>query len=178
MEKSFEIVKNKQWELEKIVTYFFIYAFIGWLFEEILFIILYGKLEYRGFLYLPILPIYGFGAVFVSLIYPDKNYNILSVAVVGGLLCSFLEYVTSFVIDKTLHISLWDYSALRYNLNGRVSALSSIFFAICCVLIIKFINPLIDKKIKKYKNTTLIEVILSSLIAITFLDFAFSLFKY
>lgn len=178
MEKSIELVKNRQWQLEKVVTYFFVYSFIGWLFEELLFIVLYNKLEYRGFLYLPILPIYGFGASLISLLYPDKNYEVLSIAVLGGLLCTFIEYVTSFVIDKTLHISLWDYSSLRFNLNGRVSLLSSIFFAIACVLIIKVINPLIDKKIKKYKNSMKIEVILTALIMITFLDFVISLFKY
>ena len=37
MEKSFEIVKNKQWELEKIVTYFFIYSSLTWLSSRIIF---------------------------------------------------------------------------------------------------------------------------------------------
>lgn len=171
-------VQNKQWQLEKIIAYFFIYSFIGWVFEEILFLVLYNEFVYRGFLYLPILPIYGFGAALVSILFPDKDYAILSIAIVGGLLCTFIEYMTSIGLEKIFKLSLWDYSDLKYNLDGRISLISSIGFSLACVLVVKVFNPLIEKKLSVIKNTKLIEGILSFLITIAFIDFAFSLMRF
>ena len=175
MENIYSIDKEKQWQLEKIVSYFFIYAFIGWVIEEVLFLILYKEFVYRGFLYLPILPIYGFGAVFVTILFPDKDYEIISIFVIGGLICTFIEYITSYALDKFLNLSLWDYSSLMYNLNGRVSLFSSILFALGCVFIVKVLNPFFEKKLNKIKNSIILEFSLSFLIVICFFDFALSL---
>ncbi len=172
------MIENKQWQLEKIIAYFFIYSFVGWIFEEVLFLVLYQEFVYRGFLYLPILPIYGFGAAFVSILFPDKDYEILSIAIVGGLLCTFLEYITSIGLEKILNVSLWDYSDLKYNVDGRISLLSSVGFSLACVLVVKVFNPFIDKKLSKIKNTKIIEGILTFLIIICFIDFALSLMKF
>lgn len=178
MENVYSIDKKKQWQLEKMVAYFFTYAFIGWIIEEVLFLVLYKELVYRGFLYLPILPIYGFGAVLVTILFPDKDYEIISIFVIGGLICTFIEYITSYVLEKFLNLSLWDYSSSIYNLNGRVSLLSSIMFALACVLVVKILNPFFEKKLNKIKNSIILEFCLSFLIVICFFDFALSLMKF
>ena len=66
--------------LYKYIFLFFIYAFIGWIIEIILTIVMDHKLINRGFLIGPYLPIYGFGCVFLVLVleekYQKENMNI------------------------------------------------------------------------------------------------------
>lgn len=178
MELNKIAISDNEWNLEKYISYFFIYSFIGWLFEELLFLILYNDLVFRGFLYLPILPIYGFGVVFISIIFSDAKYDAFSIFVISFLFCSLFEYFTAYILEEFLNIKLWNYNELKYNLNGRVSFVSSIFFALCLVIIVKKINPFLEKRIKKYRNNLGLEILLSIMIIVFLFDFCLSLIKY
>ena len=62
---------------EKIIdyiAYFFIYSFLGWIIETIYAFIIHGGFVKRGFLFGPICPIYGFGAV-ILLLATKKMYG-------------------------------------------------------------------------------------------------------
>ena len=170
--------KQKQWLLEKYVSYFFIYSFIGWVLEVIITLFQMKEFENRGFLNLPILPIYGFGAIIISLIYKDDDHHWFAIALVGGTIATLLELSTSFLLEKTMSISLWDYSAMKWNFQGRISLASSIFFMIGAVLIIKILNPVIEKKLRRYKYNIYFEIILSILCLATFFDFVYSSYIY
>ena len=86
---------KQQWLLEKYVSYFFIYSFIGWIFEVIVTLFETKELVNRGYLLLPILPIYGFGALFISFIFKDDDHQWFYVAIVGGLISTVVELLTS-----------------------------------------------------------------------------------
>lgn len=170
--------KTDAFKLEKLVSYFFIYSFFGWVFEELIFILFYNDFVFRGFLYLPILPIYGFGAVIISSIFPDSKFDVVSIFIISFIICSLFEYISSYLLESIFNISLWDYYDLKYNLNGRVSLISSIYFSIACVLIVKVFNPIFERKLKKYRNNLGLEIFLSVLIIVSFIDFCLSCFKY
>ena len=51
----------------KMIAYFIIYSFFGWVMESILKTYLQKKPVNSGFLYGPFCPIYGFGAIFMLL---------------------------------------------------------------------------------------------------------------
>ena len=60
-----EVVKSKD-SKDKVfeyITYFFVYSFLGWLIETIYALFVHGHFVKRGFLFGPLCPIYGFGAV-------------------------------------------------------------------------------------------------------------------
>ena len=64
MEDKVELVEtNNLTKKQNIILYFFIYAFLGWLLETAFCILTTGAFTKRGFLYGPICPIYGFGAI-------------------------------------------------------------------------------------------------------------------
>ena len=164
------INKRKRWLLEKYVSYFFIYSFIGWIIEVTLFLFETKEFVNRGFLNLPILPIYGFGAVLISLVYKDDDHHWFMIALIGGLLASSLELITSYALESVFNTRLWDYSAIKFNFQGRISLLSTILFMFGAVLIVKVINPVIEKKLRRLKYNVRLEVVLIVLSILTLVD--------
>ena len=61
------------------------------------------------------------------------------------IICSALEYFTSFLLEKIFHNMWWDYNNYKYNVNGRICLLNSIMFGFGSLAIIYLIEPLIDK---------------------------------
>ena len=119
--------------VSKYVCLFLVYSFLGWIFESAFCTTKSGKWENRGFLYGPIVPIYGTGAVAISLIVrlPVGRGVVLSpaliyiISVIGS---AILEYATSWILEKLFHALWWDYSKLPLNILGRVSLFTSLGF--------------------------------------------------
>ena len=139
---------------------FFVYCFIGWIYEVIWEFKVGNGFVNRGFLYGPYLPIYGFGILIMLFVLQKplkekiklfKKINItpfivfVSVFVIG----SFVEYITSFVMELLFHKRWWDYSYDLFNINGRVSLRNSLLLAIGGTLLICLVQPILDKTIGK-----------------------------
>lgn len=123
--------------------YFSAYSIVGWLFESTVCSISARKPVNRGFLFGPVCPIYGFGAVAAILfLSPFKNNPIL-LFVLSILVLSFWEYLVSLFLEKVFHKSWWDYSEHPLNLNGRVSLGTSLVWGVLSVLLIYFIHPFV-----------------------------------
>ncbi len=123
--------------------YFIIYSFLGYICEVIYVSISLKKLTNRGYLYGPIVPIYGFGAILILLIlFNLKDYPIL-VILLGFLITSSLEYITSFLMELLFHMRWWDYSNKFLNLNGRICLKNSLMFLALVLIVIYGIHPLI-----------------------------------
>ena len=104
---------------------FFTASFLGWCMEVICKLIQFGRFINRGFLIGPWCPIYGFGTVLITLLLSKFTDDPLAVFALAMLLCGTLEYLTSYIMEKAFHARWWDYSAKKFNLNGRVCALLS-----------------------------------------------------
>lgn len=128
-------------EFIKVVWLFYIYSFIGWLWETVYCSLKAGHFVYRGFLIGPITPIYGFGILGVLYFIEPYQNNLLLLYVLSAILVTVLEYVTSFALEKLFNASLWDYSKVPLNINGRVAIPVSLFWGVGCVLIVKVIHP-------------------------------------
>ncbi len=130
--------------IEIIVNYFLwfiFYSVIGWILETLLFAIRDKKSVKRGFLFGPLCPIYGTGAVVCNLLLGGRISNIFLLFVIGIVLCDSIEYLTSYVMEKAFHAKWWDYSNQKFNLNGRICLASSLFFGIAITALVKFIQP-------------------------------------
>ena len=120
---------------------FFIYSFIGWIIEEIDILIETKELTYRGFLVGPICPIYGFSSLIMILLLSIFKDNIILLFLSSFIICTLVEYLTSYVMEKMFNVRWWDYSRMKFNINGRVALRNSIFFGIMGVLLVYYINP-------------------------------------
>lgn len=130
-------------EFIKLVLLFFIYSFIGWLWETIYCSLKAGKFVYRGFLIGPYCPIYGFGILGVLYFVEPFQNNVVVLYVFATILVTALEYFTSYLLEKLFHASWWDYRNVPFNINGRIALPVSLFWGIACVLIVKVVNPLV-----------------------------------
>jgi len=146
---------------------FFIYSSIGWLLESTYTSIKSKKVINRGFLIGPYCPIYGTGGLCLTLYLTQYKDNILTVFFLSILICSIIEYLTSYLMEKIFNARWWDYSDRKFNLNGRVCGENAIAFGIISVLVIYFINPLIKKII--FKITPNITLIISVILFIIFI---------
>ena len=126
------------------VLYFTIYSFLGWVCESTYCSIGQKKLVNRGFLNGPFCPIYGFGALLViSILSPFVN-NIPVLFIASIIVTSTLEYITSYVLEKIFHMSWWDYSTYKYNINGRVCLQNSLMFGLLSLFVMLVIHPAIN----------------------------------
>lgn len=134
---------------------FFIYSVLGWLMESTFVSITERKFVNRGFLIGPYCPIYGFGSIMIILYLNQYKDNIVTVFILGVVICSLLEYLTSYFMEKIFKARWWDYSNKKFNLNGRICGENAILFGMGGLLIIYIIHPFIDNLLKNINNTIL-----------------------
>lgn len=130
--------------IEQYIFSFFVYGFLGYLCEVAYCSICQKHLVNRGYLYMPICPIYGFGAVLIILAMNpiiDMWYLVL---ILGILLTSSLEYLTSYIMELIFHMRWWDYSQRKFNINGRVCLRNSLMFGALVMLVMYVLNPLVQ----------------------------------
>lgn len=130
------------------ISYFFIYAIIGWILEVAFHVITQAKFINRGFLSGPYCPIYGFGALavigFLNLIGDEnKLFLFLSAMVISTL----LELITGFLLEKIFHKRWWDYSSKKFNVGGYICIEFSLLWGAICFILYEAIHPLIRKAI-------------------------------
>ena len=144
---------NKKISIWRILAYFIIYSFVGYIVETLFALINYNVLESRkSFLYGPFCGIYGLGAVvlILSLKYFKKNNYTLFLG--GFLVGGTLEYVISYIGEVMFDARWWDYSDRFLNINGRICLLYSLFWGILALILMRIINPQVDKFIEYIKK--------------------------
>ena len=134
--------------LHTIEIYFLLfisYAFLGWCMEVTCKFIQYKKFINRGFLIGPYCPIYGWGALAITILLKRYMEEPLVLFVMSTLICSIIEYLTSYFMEKKYHARWWDYSNKKFNINGRICLETLIPFGILGVAIMYGTNPILFK---------------------------------
>ena len=135
---------------EKVILYFLVYSFLGWCLETIYAYMVFGHFVKRGFLYGPICPIYGFGAILLILKLKNiKEDNNIAKFLAAMISFSIFEYLASFILETIFHQRWWDYTGAFLNLQGRICITFSLLWGIIGVLFINYIHPWIKKKMNK-----------------------------
>lgn len=131
--------------LHKWLLLFYLYCFIGWIWESCYVSLKKHKWINRGFLKGPLLPIYGSGAVVVLISTLTVENNLLLVFVIGMISATILEYITGVAMEKLFHVRYWDYSKEPFNINGHICLISSLAWGVFSVLLVRFVNPNIER---------------------------------
>jgi len=135
-----------------LVSYFLIYAFLGWVLEVVFHVVTVGKFINRGFLNGPICPIYGAGMLSVILLLTPFKDKILILFVVGLLFATLVELVGGFVLYKLFQMRWWDYSEEPFNLGGYICPRFSLAWGVCIVFVMKAIQPVMTANVRFMDN--------------------------
>ena len=169
--------KSKFIFLRDLLLFFIFYSIIGWIYEELLFIIEDNVLCNRGVLFGPWLPIYGFGGlVIVGIFYRFKekkvkigkiNIRPILLFIESVVFATLMELFATYIIDFTggNFKNLWDYSDTLLNFQGRIALIPDLKFGIVALIGIYLIQPLLIKFVtmKDQKKVNIVFVILSVL---------------
>lgn len=138
----------------KLFWIFFIGSFIGVVVEVIFCLIVDHRYESRsGVIYGPFNPVYGFGAVVITLaLYWLRNKRDIWVFLCGGIIGAAFEYVCSWYQETFLGTVSWDYSGSFLNIGGRTNLMYALFWGLLSIAWLKFIYPFMSRMIEKIPN--------------------------
>jgi len=156
------------------ILFFFVCAFIGWIWEVILTLIQTGNLVNRGVIHGPWLPIYGFGGVGILILVGHLRKYPPLVFLTSALFCGLMEYLTGWYLEAVRHLKWWDYSDLPLNLHGRVCLLSVICFGLCGLFVIYVVYPRFHDVFAKLKAQPK-QIICGVLVVLFAADFIYSI---
>lgn len=144
-------------ELINFIYLFFFYAVFGYIWEVIWVSAGQKKLTNRGFLYGPLLPIYGFGAVFITLFVDHAierfNDSYIVIFFSGLIIATALEFITGYLIEKIFKVRYWDYTERFMNIKGLICLRSSLFFGVMSIFMMNYSNKYILELTEKIKNS-------------------------
>ena len=135
--------------LEIVVKYFLtfiIISFLGWSIEEFYSIFIAKEKMNRGFLVGPLCPIYGFASIImIGTLTPFKEH-LIALFFAAIIICGLFEYISSWILEKTLKIKLWDYddSNFKYSIKGRIALETLLPFGILGIVLVLLVNPFIQ----------------------------------
>lgn len=162
-------------------------SLFGWL-GETGYALLLGDLNDRGFLLLPLCPIYGISVLFIYLVFdtPEKM-RILNLPVtanrtaryilyfsVTALFAATVELFTAFLFSGIWNAPLWDYSADPWNLFGYVALLPTLLWGALITLFMRFVFTNLLTHIQRIDRKRLV-VIDAVLLCLIGTDFVFNL---
>lgn len=132
------------YSLYQMALMFCFWSFIGWCIEVCYMTIETGEYQNRGFLNMPICPIYGFGVLIIAVFSRPIADKPLLLFVISLVLCTTLELVVGLGMEKLFNTRWWDYSHERFNYRGYICPKVSILWGLGCVFVIKVVQPLVE----------------------------------
>ena len=167
--------------LQMLIIFFFIYAIIGWILETVYCVYVVGHFEKRGFLYGPLCPIYGYGALILLVTLKRFDKNKITLFVMSAVIFSVFEYLVGYGLDALFGMKFWDYSNDFLNINGRIALWFSVIWGVFGILFMNYIHPTIKKFTNFAMNRTnvaLQHIILYLILLIFIIDTVLSIAKY
>lgn len=155
-----------QYSLYEMYMLFLIWSFIGWGIEVCYMTIETGEYQNRGFLNMPICPIYGFGVLLIVTIFRPINHTFFPLLVGSSILCTSFELSVGLLMELVFHNRWWDYSHERFNFKGLICLKVAILWGMGCVIVVRIVNPLFEIAVRKLPTDAGFVVIIVSAVLI------------
>lgn len=166
----------------KIILLFFIGAFLGDITETIFCRVTGGEWMSRSsVVWGPFSIVWGLAIAMVTqLLYRYKDKPASWLFVMGTLLGGAYEYLCSVFTEVVFGAVFWDYSAIPFNLGGRINLLYCFFWGIAAVIWMRYGYPLVLRGMKKVRSRVRpwMTVLLAVFMAVNMLTSALALARY
>lgn len=124
-----------------MIWWFWIYSFLGYLLEKGFAWATQSEQQGRkGFLALPLCPVYGLGMLAV-LALPEPWQTGWRLVLAGSLAATAVEYAVHWAYDRFLGVRFWDYSRMFGNLRGRVCLPFSMIWGLLVWMAVRWVQP-------------------------------------
>ncbi len=166
---------TRKYPVTTLILMFFLFAFLGWCWEVMLYLVTSATFVNRGVMHGPWLPIYGTGGVLVLMVLyklRDKPWLEFTATVV---VCGIVEYFTAYYLETVYNRRWWDYAGYFLNLHGRICAEGLLVFGLGGMAVVYFVAPMFDNLLHRFKRRTLI-ALCAVLIALFSVDRVYSHF--
>ena len=143
--ESRTISADRSYSLVNLIMMFFIFCFVGWVWEVSLAFISEDMFVNRGTLHGPWLPIYGTGGVIILVLLKKLREKPALEFVAAMVLCGCLEYFSSWYLEMTHDGQRWwDYTGYFLNINGRICAEGLLTFGLGGLAIVYLLAPALN----------------------------------
>jgi uncharacterized membrane protein len=139
--------------LSQWVLFFFIYSFIGWVWESCYVSVRKRRWVNRGFMHGPMLPLYGSGALAVLVSTIGVRENMVLIFLLGMMAATVLEYFTGAAMERLFHVRYWDYSNQKLNLHGYICVSSSLCWGCFSVLLVRVVHVPVETAVLRIPLT-------------------------
>ena len=92
----------------------------------------------------------------------SKDWSLIFIE--GAIVACFIEYLTSYLMEKMFHARWWDYSQMRFNLNGRICLEGFFISGFFAVTAVKNVQPHLTHMLIQYDY---IPMVIASTVCIT-----------
>ena len=130
----------QEYDLSQWILFFFLYSFLGWVWESCYVSVRKHRWVNRGFMHGPMLPLYGSGAMVVLIVTIPVRDNIPLVFLMGMIGATILEYFTGITMERLFHVRYWDYRNLKFNVRGYICPIASLCWGVFSILMVKVVH--------------------------------------
>ena len=170
-------------QARRLLFYFFVFAFLGFVVETLTIYLTTGELRARGYWFtpnhyplrgipyigLPFIPLYGFGGLVVVYIVARFKKNPFLVFFVGMAVLTFLEFVTGFILLKTSGTRLWDYPPGLAYANGILDVWTTVAWGVLAMIMVYLMVAPLEKLYKKIAGKRWLHILLYGLLVLVIL---------
>ncbi len=133
---------------------FMVASVLGLALEDLFHVVVYGGYESRaGLVWGPFSPIYGVGAValtlFLNRFYYTHDLIIFLIAMVVG---AILEYSASWMMETFWHAIAWDYTGTFGSINGRTNFFFGVMWGTLGLFWVRFILPVVKGVQRRFRS--------------------------
>ena len=130
----------QEYDLSQWILFFFLYSFLGWVWESCYVSVRKHRWVNRGFMHGPMLPLYGSGAMVVLIVTIPVRDNIPLVFLMGMIGATILEYFTGITMERLFRVRYWDYRNLKFNVRGYICPIASLCWGVFSILMVKVVH--------------------------------------
>ncbi len=144
----YELIKYMLFEYEILgydiphfMCLFLLWSFGGWIIDVGGTSAHDGYYSSRGFLSMPLCPIYGFGTMLILFFLRPYMSNILLFYFGSAILCTLWELIVGLVLELLFKAKWWDYSDQRYQFRGLICLKCAVLWGLLCTVAVYLLIP-------------------------------------
>ena len=149
----FQVIDGFGLSLYQMCMLFVVWSFLGWAIEVCAHTVKMGEYSNRGFLSMPICPIYGVGVLILTIVLRPVMSSAFLVFLFSMIICTAFELFVGVMMKVLFHNIWWDYSDEKFNFKGYICLKVSLEWGLGGLIVVMHVVPFTEKLIDLVPHT-------------------------